>query len=185
MRVLTVKQPWAHAIIHGGKTVENRSRNLAGAYRGPVAIHAGLQRDDLGWVVSGAYALTRTMGRGHPEALGAIIGVVDLVDVHKGLAPTDDRMTSVDSCYRAGQPFGACSPWAEPDAWHLELANPRALDQPVPWRGALGLVGVPLGVEGEWLVEYVEACTCGVGGLSYGHEAGCGVEPLARLEATR
>ena len=39
MRVLTVRQPWAWAIIHGGKDVENRTRNLAGAYRGPVAIH--------------------------------------------------------------------------------------------------------------------------------------------------
>ena len=30
MRVLTVRQPWAWAIIHGGKDVENRVRNLAG-----------------------------------------------------------------------------------------------------------------------------------------------------------
>ena len=45
LRILTVRQPWAWAIIHGGKGVENRVRNVAGSYRGPVAIHAGLALD--------------------------------------------------------------------------------------------------------------------------------------------
>lgn len=45
MRILTVRQPWAWAIIHGGKDVENRVRNIAGDYRGPIAIHVGLQHD--------------------------------------------------------------------------------------------------------------------------------------------
>ena len=40
MRILTVRQPWAWAIIHGGKDVENRVRNIAGDYHGPIAIHA-------------------------------------------------------------------------------------------------------------------------------------------------
>jgi hypothetical protein len=46
VRILTVRQPWAWAIIHGGKTVENRVRNIAGDYRGPVLIHVGLRDDD-------------------------------------------------------------------------------------------------------------------------------------------
>jgi ASCH domain len=37
--VLTVRQPWAWAIIHGGKDVENRSWRTK--YRGPLLIHAG------------------------------------------------------------------------------------------------------------------------------------------------
>ena len=45
MRILTVKQPWAWAIIHGQKDVENRTKSL-GPYRGPVAIHAGLVKPD-------------------------------------------------------------------------------------------------------------------------------------------
>lgn len=131
MRILTVRQPWAHAIIHGGKDVENRPRNIAGSYRGPVAIHAALQRDDRGWVEFGACALTNTMDRGLPDTLGAIIGVVDLVDVHRPLWD--------DSCGEPGE--GACSPWAEPTGWsyHLVLANPRPLAEPMPFRGALGL----------------------------------------------
>mgnify|MGYP001137357808 FL=1 len=46
MRAITVRQPWAWAIVFGQKDVENRSRNIAGRYRGPVAIHAGLRDDD-------------------------------------------------------------------------------------------------------------------------------------------
>lgn len=131
MRILTVRQPWAWAIIHGGKDVENRVRNIAGDYRGPVLIHTALKRDDQGWVDSGAWRLTTSM-RGEPMALGAIIGVVDLVDVHHDMScPWEPGRRG----YRAGQ----CSPWAEPNAFHLVFANPRALDEPIPYKGALGL----------------------------------------------
>lgn len=176
MRVLTVRQPAAWAIMWGGKTVENRGRNIAGDYRGPVAIQAGLQvlnEDHPFWdhnQYRAAFSHATAHVRHRVDVRGAILGVVDLVDVHH--------------CFNARTNFEGCSPWAEPDAWHLVFANPRALDKPVPWRGALGLVGAPLGIEGEWLVEYGDACSCGVGGLSYGHERGCGVEPLARLGAT-
>lgn len=59
LRVLTVRQPWAWSLIEGGKDVENRSRNIAGSYRGPVAIHAGLARfeDDGLWSVRKAISL--------------------------------------------------------------------------------------------------------------------------------
>ena len=45
MKAITVRQPWAWAILHGGKDVENRTRNIAGSYRGPLVIHAGLALD--------------------------------------------------------------------------------------------------------------------------------------------
>ncbi|KSU52876.1 hypothetical protein [Microbacterium enclense] len=143
MRILTVRQPWAHAIIHGGKDVENRVRNVAGDYRGPVAIHAALQRDDDGWVSSGRYALTRTMDRGQPATLGAIIGVVDLEDAH--LVKQSNGISNV--CFDNHTPVGRiCSPWAQNyiefpaySGYHLVLANPRPLKDPVPYRGALGL----------------------------------------------
>ena len=79
MRAMTVRQPHAWAIIHGGKDVENRTRNIAGSYRGPVAIHAGLA----------PFEQDNTSSRAHRQAHGsetptelvfcAIIGVVDLV----------------------------------------------------------------------------------------------------------
>ena len=42
--VLTVFQPWAWAIISGGKDVENRGKSQA--FRGRLWIHAGQDRDD-------------------------------------------------------------------------------------------------------------------------------------------
>lgn len=39
MKCLTIKQPWAHEIVHGDKRIENRT--WATGWRGPLAIHAG------------------------------------------------------------------------------------------------------------------------------------------------
>ncbi|TLF33253.1 ASCH domain-containing protein [Microbacterium sp. 5K110] len=124
MRILTVRQPWAWAIIHGGKTVENRVRNIAGDYRGPIAIHAGLAYDmDATICPPPLYAPIAVDEDGsHMRPLGAIIGVVDLVNVH------DPRKRLCE-----------CTPWSEMGQWHMFLANPRALAEPIPYRGALGL----------------------------------------------
>ncbi|MBB3041198.1 hypothetical protein [Nocardioides soli] len=46
MKALTVQQPWAWAIVHGGKDVENRTQ--AWSYRGLLAIHAGARWSDRG-----------------------------------------------------------------------------------------------------------------------------------------
>lgn len=141
LRVLTVRQPWAWAIIHGGKDVENRVRSL-GPYRGPVAIH-----------VAGAYAVdgldlpalndardawcdsVDCDGTAHPwtSGVGHVIGVVDLVDVHHA-----DQVTPT-FCGICPEGCCGCSPWAMPDHHHLELANPRPLTTPIPARGRLGL----------------------------------------------
>lgn len=142
MRILTVRQPYAWAIIHGGKDVENRSSNIAGGYRGPVAIHAGLAYDDDAalWMPGSRCPDRESVSL----AYGAIIGVVDLVDVHSA--------SVIGGCGRMQHdcdehPNGCrhhCSPWAmgpAPKGWyqHLVLANPRPLLEPLPYTGALGL----------------------------------------------
>jgi len=130
VRALTVRQPWAWAIVHGGKDVENRSRNVAGEYRGPVAIHAGLnfEKDN-----EASRAHHAAHGTEKPTELkfGAVIGVVDLVGVHE----------AVDSDLGQGLRGVCCtSPWGQSDAGvHLVLANPRPLPRPVPAKGRLGL----------------------------------------------
>lgn len=176
-RILTVRQPWAWAIIHGGKNVENRVRNLAGDYRGPVLIHAAKAYAD-DWQSD---VLSRVMNR-HPgvyeepqpwrDHAGEIIGVVDLVDSHH------------EASERCGDSLGFCSDWAERGAHHLVLANPRVLDEPIPYRGALGLRKTRFHVLDDWLAEEVDACTCGGGDGWPGHEPMCVVEAVARLEAT-
>ena len=134
MRILTVRQPWAWAIIHGGKNVENRVRNVAGSYRGPVAIHVARKYATEGLDLpalddaADAWCATNSCAT-HPwlRDVGKVIGVVDLVDVHFG--------------WTEGKP---CSPWGVRyvdgnGQWHLELANPRPLATPIPARGRLGL----------------------------------------------
>lgn len=83
---LSVRQPWAWAIIHADKDIENRAwrrPNPGLAFRGRVAIHAacGMTRaeysearefiDGLGWTCPDPHALFR----------GGIIGSVEVVDV--------------------------------------------------------------------------------------------------------
>lgn len=146
MRAITVRQPWAWAIIHGGKDVENRTRNIAGAYRGPVAIHVALSIGDAAaWTAPNVQAalLAHDVETDWPLTLGRIIGVVDLVDVHSGLNSERARLRAVRSCYQPGKPWGPCSPWAMPDHHHLVLANPRPLAEPIPYKGRLGLWTLP------------------------------------------
>ena len=153
MRVLTVKQPWAWAIVHGGKDVENRVRSL-GPYRGPVAIHAG-----LGWSEQGAEdtevirAVVSDLNGWPASDLelwgadtiepddwrfdhGAVIGVVDLTDVH----PSADCWRKPWKWETADPVKGDyCSKWAMDDHHHLVLANSRPLPRPIPATGRLGL----------------------------------------------
>lgn len=153
MRALTVRQPWAWAIIHGGKDVENRTRNLAGDYRGPIAIHAGRTIDSVGFSDDQVYAAG--VGRA-TLTFGAFIGVVDLLDVH--------------ACWTAEREHGPlqCCPskWAEYSfvelrrlcelepqtlgtVTHLVLGRPRPLPEPIPARGQLGLWTPPPAIAGQ------------------------------------
>jgi len=43
MKVISIRQPWADAIIHGGKDIENR--NWATKFRGRILIHASKKVD--------------------------------------------------------------------------------------------------------------------------------------------
>ncbi|OZE90241.1 hypothetical protein CH302_27735 [Rhodococcus sp. 15-2388-1-1a] len=153
MKALTVQQPWAWAIMHGGKTIENRTQNWK--YRGPLAIHAGARWSDRGAVsevVDDAWAKhgggrVRWDRLGFP--MGAIVGVVDLVDVHPE--------------------SGCCTPWGE-SAYvehggrerrrivHLVLENPRPLPAPYPCSGALGLWTPP-----QDIVDHLVTESAGIG----------------------
>jgi len=141
MRGLTVRQPWAWAIIHGGKDVENRTRSL-GQYRGPVAIHAGRQ-----WAGDEALAeVERMIGFDSTPGgfiLGNVIGVVNLVDAH----PDVDQPEGCRTSWLPWRAEDICSEWAQPGQHHLMFSNPRPLAHPIPWRGRLGLWTVPADLE--------------------------------------
>jgi hypothetical protein len=125
LRCITVRLPWAAAIMAGVKTVENRTRSTS--YRGPVGIHAAAPS---GWSVAGAmdprirawwHGSTSRHISSHdmPSMFRRILAVADLVDCHQGVA--------------------CCRPWGDLDARHLVLANIRPLPEPVVARGSLAL----------------------------------------------
>jgi hypothetical protein len=117
MKALSVRQPWAWAIIHDGKDIENRTWKTG--HRGIVAIHAPAK------VQSGA-KLPRSSRKPRSEELsiGAVIGVVDIVDV-----VTSHR-----------------SKWFAKGGSGFVLANPRALARPIPCKGKLGVWNLPASV---------------------------------------
>lgn len=78
---LSVRQPWAHAIVHLEKDIENRSRTLS--HRGLTLIHAsaGMTADEYE-EAAGFIGAAVLKGIPHRHALdrGGIIGVVEIVD---------------------------------------------------------------------------------------------------------
>ena len=137
---LSIRQPWAWAILCAGKDTENRAwtgHNPGLKYRGRVSIHAaqGMTRDEfeeakefidgLGWTCPDPSALIR----------GAICGSVDVADV----------VSKSDSPWFFG-PRG------------LVLANPRTC-WAIPSKGELGYFrwkpsGAGLPVVPPWMANY-------------------------------
>ncbi|MBO6638903.1 MAG: hypothetical protein JJ920_11730 [Roseitalea sp.] len=116
---LSVRQPWAWAIMHGGKDIENRTAGSIRAGRMDcrrICIHAasGMRQSEYRWAVHKLAEVGVTAPA--PDALvrGAIIGTVDVVDI----------VTESDSPWFGG-PCG------------LVLENPEAIE-PVPAKGTLG-----------------------------------------------
>ena len=77
MRAITVRQPWAHLIVTGRKSVEHRSWRTH--HRGPLLIHAAKQE----------------RGRGSAELApgsvsNAVVGVVELADCVRDDLPGAD-----------------------------------------------------------------------------------------------
>lgn len=116
-KCLSIRQPWAWAILHVGKTVENRTWQTS--YRGPLLIHAGQKIDWAG------YELLDSLELPLPDpdtvARGGIIGQMNLMDCIKD----------------------APGPWSQPDCWHWLLAEPQEL-RFVPCAGRLGLFELAL-----------------------------------------
>ena len=104
---LSVRQPYAMAIVNGWKTVENRSWRPARPLR--LLIHADVTFDRHG------AAFIASLGIELPQASvrGAIIGTVPAA------AFTTDSL----------------SRWAVPGMWHWQLTEPVPATCPLPCRG--------------------------------------------------
>lgn len=119
MKALSIRQPWAWLIVHGGKDIENRSWHTK--YRGRFLVHAaqGMTREE--YVFAKAYAAAEGVTIPDREQLqrGGIIGSVELVN-------------SFDT---------SSSPWYMGQKGFL-LRDPKPLPF-TPYKGRLGLFDIP------------------------------------------
>ncbi|MFD7615713.1 hypothetical protein [Streptomyces sp. NPDC059802] len=110
MKALTIRQPWAGAIAHQTKRVENRTWKLPPKHLGSrILIHAGAQLDKSA-IVYGPQL----------DVFSAIVAVATINDCHW----SDDG-----TC---------CGPWGFEKAYHWTLDSVTALAEPIPAKGALG-----------------------------------------------
>jgi ASCH domain len=118
VKALTIRQPWAWAVVYAGKNMENRRWQTS--YRGPLLIHAAKDDDRAGaarvlWTMTGPGAFGQP--RAAFDARGAIIGMVHL----------------------AGTLTDPPSRWAQPRRFHWMLESPAPVGPPVRCSGMPGL----------------------------------------------
>ncbi len=132
MWALTLHQPWAWAIAHADKDVENRTwQPIRGVVGTPIAIHAGKEVDEEAYAAfkKGLYGPQAAAVDDWPMALGGVVAVA-----------TVDR---VETLGPGPAPF---SRWyAGPYGWVLRDVVP--LLAPVPCRGMQMLWHLPPDVE--------------------------------------
>lgn len=133
MKALSIRAPWWWFILHGGKTHENR--DWPTKFRGTVYIHASkwFGLEDVAWDSTTALRMARESGwQGKAEMTfrqmrdcgGCLVGKIDIV-----------------GCVSESE-----SPWFM-GKYGFVLANPIAFEQPIPFKGALGLFEVPDDIE--------------------------------------
>lgn len=133
MKALSIHQPWAWAILHGGKSVENRTWPTS--YRGPLLINAS--KSKASYDAQDADEWRERYGVELPawESMvkGAIVGVAELVACVRsdGTGVSDQQRE-----WLAGHPYTE-GPWC----WILK--SPRVFAEPIPYRGMQGLFNVP------------------------------------------
>jgi len=118
IKCISIRQPWASLIVRGEKRIENRT--WATRYVGPLLIHAAARRP--------------RGGGDDPGPLGAIVGACWVA----GCLPIAEVRGLIErvAISRSQEPFAA-----GPLCWLLLRA--RAFARPIPYRGQLGLFGVP------------------------------------------
>lgn len=142
MKALSLKPPWHWAVFEAGKWIENRSWKTN--YRGPLLIHVSKNFDMDGWCFLTNLGLETEAGDHFvppteaecSDVIGHIIGRVDIVGCYV-LTPFLRRV------WNTRWAFG-------PYCWILEDA--RLFERRIPYRGRLGLFGVP--------EEFLTGATC-------------------------
>lgn len=129
-KVLTMWQPWAWAVIHGSKRIENRGRQTA--YRGRLLIHTGLGPQSK-WANYVAEQMAGWPAR-HPRP------TLDELRDERGLVIGEVTLAGTE-------PNGAepANPWAIPGQVGWRLENPIAYARPFQLTGQQGMFTLPVG----------------------------------------
>jgi hypothetical protein len=165
VKALSLRQPWAHAVLHLGKGIENRRWNTS--YRGPILIHASAGiaprsdfdgsclsiRDVLmsgfeveAWERFQVNALRVTSNAGRycyqPRDIilrGGIIGRARLVDV---IPPCRPAKQTTANAWRDLFANPCEHRWHAPEQFGFILTDVEPLPFR-PYKGALGLFEIP------------------------------------------
>lgn len=121
---ISIRQPWAYAIIFMGKNIENRTWRTN--YRGKVLIHASKNFDHAGY--NKLERIAKLMGYKLPDKeelmkqAGGFCGAVDIIGCRKNIKNNI---------------------WKEDDSYGWVLDNPNSLNF-VPFKGKLSFFKVEL-----------------------------------------
>lgn len=128
VKVITVKQPWAHLIVENIKDVENRTWKTK--HRGEIYIHTSKNAFDswsLNYIknmdgllyqyIIDYFGIKNSKITKHQEQFGSIIGKTNIIDV------IDDSN----------------SIWAMKDSSHWILKDSERIDNPIPCNGQLNV----------------------------------------------
>lgn len=135
MKIISLWQPWASLVAEGYKRIETRSWN--NSYRGPLLIHATKTEPND---VLDSWELNASLRVGSATKFvtlprGAIIALVELLDIRPILVGSrwvaDLRQEERDR----GN--------FEPGRFGWELRPVKLFADPIPWRGAQGLLDAP------------------------------------------
>jgi len=137
MKALTMHAPWAHAVAHLGKDIENRTWRPPDSVIGTrIAIHAGATDPQGDWRRIDLIVRERQPPDLRPVARSAVVATAVVSGV------VDTRPTAPVTALHSDYAAVVTSPWwIGPVGWVLSGVRPLAT--PVPCKGRLGLWTVP------------------------------------------
>jgi hypothetical protein len=156
MKAITLTAPWAWAVAHAGKDVENRKTRCPSLLGERIAIHAGVapkaqaegkrDEDDFVWIWQRAGVLPAPGGMGPDH--GCIVAVATIVGWVEGRSVVSHPDYEAEAvCHD-----GAESRWfMGPIGWLLH--DVRTLAEPIPARGKQGIWTVGADAEARIIAQ--------------------------------
>lgn len=139
MKALSLRQPWAHFVVHHGKHIENRRWNTN--FRGEFLIHAskGMTWNEYAetwrWVRDRGFPCWRDVPDFKEVVRGGIIGIATLSGVL--------RPGTIDHAPLLANSVGVDLRWHMHEEQYGFVLRDIRRTRFVPWSGALGFFNVP------------------------------------------